>query len=307
MRDSYESNLLLSVLTWVNAFVPRFVYIHSIPEEIMKRNIITIDEDKCNGCGQCVPDCPEGALQVIDGKVRLVSDLFCDGLGACLKTCPEGALIIEEREAEPYSERRVMENVAKHGANVIRAHLAHLKDHGEMKYLGEAVAYLKEAGITVPELDAAAHAHHGCPGSMARDLRDRPADAPGASGAAPRMSSHLRQWPVQLKLLNPAAPYFDDADLLLAADCVPFAHANFHQEFLKGRTVIMFCPKLDPYIDEYVDKLAMVFTLHDIRSITVARMEVPCCGGVTAILQRAMEKAGKALPVTETIISIRGE
>ena len=119
----------------------------------MKRSIITIDEEKCNGCGLCVPDCPEGALQVIDGKVRLVSDLFCDGLGACLKTCPEGALFVEEREAEPYSERKVMENVAKHGANVIKAHLHHLKEHGEMKYLREAVEYLQEKGIPVPEYE----------------------------------------------------------------------------------------------------------------------------------------------------------
>ncbi len=273
----------------------------------MKRSIITIDEDKCNGCGLCVPDCPEGALQVIDGKVRLVSDLFCDGLGACLKTCPEGALTVEEREAEPYSERKVMDNVVKHGANVIKAHLHHLKDHGEMKYLREAVEYLQEKGIPVPPYDDAAHAGHhaGCPGSSAMDMRNRGAAQSPAVGA-PAVGSELRQWPVQLKLLNPAAPYFEGADLLLAADCVPFAYGNFHRDFLYNRIVIMFCPKLDPYMEEYIDKVAAILSMHEIRSITVARMEVPCCGGINVVLERAMAKAGKSVPVREAVIGIRG-
>ncbi len=273
----------------------------------MKRSIITIDEDKCNGCGLCVPDCPEGALQVIDGKARLVSDLFCDGLGACLKTCPEGALFVEEREAEPYSERKVMENVVKHGANVIRAHLHHLKEHGEMKYLREAVEYLQEKGIPVPHHDESAHAGEacGCPGSAAMDMRNRALERSAAGSSVP-VESELRQWPVQLKLLNPAAPYFDGADLLLAADCIPFAYGNFHRDFLFNRIVIMFCPKLDPYIEEYIDKLAAILSMHDIKSITVARMEVPCCGGVNAVLERAMEKAGKSVPVRETVIGIKG-
>ncbi len=273
----------------------------------MKRSVITIDEDKCNGCGLCVPDCPEGALQMIDGKARLVSDLFCDGLGACLKTCPEGALTVEEREAEPYSERRVMENVVKHGANVVKAHLRHLKDHGEMKYLREAVEYLQESGIPVPDHEDTASAGQpcGCPGSAAMDMRDGNAER-GAGGTCVSVESELRQWPVQLKLLNPAADYFEGAHLLLAADCVPFAYGNFHRDFLFNRIVIMFCPKLDPYIDEYIDKLAAILSLHDIKSITVARMEVPCCGGVKVVLERAMAKAGKHIPVRETVIGIRG-
>lgn len=274
----------------------------------MKRSIITIDEDKCNGCGLCVPDCPEGALQVIDGKVRLVSDLFCDGLGACLKTCPEGALTVEEREAEPYSERKVMDNVVKHGANVIKAHLHHLKDHGEMKYLREAVEYLQEKGIPVPPYDDAAHAGHhaGCPGSSAMDMRNRGEAQSPAVGAPAAVESELRQWPVQLKLLNPAAPYFEGADLLLAADCVPLAYGNFHRDFLYNRIVIMFCPKLDPYMEEYIDKVAAILSMHEIRSITVARMEVPCCGGINVVLERAMAKAGKSVPVREAVIGIRG-
>lgn len=274
----------------------------------MKRSIITIDEDKCNGCGLCVPDCPEGALQVIDGKVHLVSDLFCDGLGACLKTCPEGALTVEERDAEPYDERRVMENVAKHGANVIRAHLHHLKEHGETKYFNEAVKFLNERDIPVPMHEERPVDHAcGCPGSAAVDMRNKAADKGGPTGRAAAVESELRQWPVQLKLLNPAAPYFDGADLLLAADCVPFSYGNFHRDFLFNRIVIMFCPKLDPYVEEYVDKLAAILSMHDIRSITIARMEVPCCGGVNVILERAMEKSGKSIPVRETIVGIRGD
>lgn len=272
----------------------------------MKRSIITIDEEKCNGCGLCVPDCPEGALQVIDGKVRLVSDLFCDGLGACLKTCPEGALTVEMREAGPYDERRVMENVAKQGPSVIKAHLRHLKDHGEARYLQDAIEFLQDWGIPVPVYEEPVPVMAcGCPGSAARDMRDRSAEKKTAAGA--RVGSSLRQWPVQLKLLNPAAPYFDDADLLLAADCVPFAYGDFHRDLLFNRIVIMFCPKLDPYMEEYIDKLAAVLNMHSIRSITVARMEVPCCGGVNTILERAMAKAGKEVPVREIVIGIKGD
>ena len=274
----------------------------------MKRNIITIDEERCNGCGACVPDCPEGALQIIDGKARLVSDLFCDGLGACLKTCPEDALVVEEREAEPYSEWKVMENVARHGANVITAHLRHLDDHGETGFLNEALDYLRKNDIPIPDYGSAPDAMAcGCPGSSARDMRDRAEDRGAAGGSAARVGSELRQWPVQLKLLNPMAPYFDNADLLLSADCVPFAYGDFHRDLLRDRIVVMFCPKLDPYIDEYTEKLAAILSNHVIRSITVARMEVPCCGGITAVLKRAMEKAGKDIPVREMIMSVQGE
>lgn len=272
----------------------------------MKRSIITIDEEKCNGCGLCVPDCPEGALQVIDGKVRLVSDLFCDGLGACLKTCPKGALTVEMREAGPYDERRVMENVAKQGRGVITAHLRHLKDHGEATYLRDAIVFLQDRGIPVPVYEEPAPVMAcGCPGSAARDMRDRRTEKKAAAGT--RVGSSLRQWPVQLKLLNPDAPYFDGADLLLAADCVPVAYGDFHRDLLDGRIVITFCPKLDPYIEEYIDKLAVILNMHPIRSITVARMEVPCCGGVNAVLDRAFTKGGKRLPVTEIVIGIGGD
>ena len=274
----------------------------------MKRSIIKIDEDKCNGCGLCVPDCPEGALQIIDGKARLVSDLFCDGLGACIKTCPEGAMLVEEREAEPYDEWKVMENVVQHGENVIKAHLQHLDEHGETGFLNQALEYLEKNSLSVPEYKETAHTHEGCgcAGSAPVDLREE-RDKSGDSGQSVSVKSELRQWPVQLKLLNPAASYFDNAELLISSDCVPFTYGNFHQDFLKGKMLIMFCPKLDPYIDEYVEKLAAVFSSHDIKSITIARMEVPCCGGVNAIIEKALEKAGKDIPLVDKVISIQGQ
>jgi len=268
----------------------------------MKRSIIEIDNDKCNGCGVCVPDCPEGALQIIDGKARLVSDLFCDGLGACISTCPEDAINIVEREAEPYDERKVMENVVPHGANTIKAHLKHLNDHGEMNFLNIALDYLAEKNIPVPEYKEE-NCGHGCPGSQEVEIKKQPAHD-GPVGSVP---SELSQWPVQLKLINPMAQYFDNADLVIAADCVAFSFGNFHQRFLKDKKLVVFCPKLDPYVDEYVDKLALLFKEHAIKSITAVRMEVPCCGGVNVILDRAMEKAGKMIPVREYVISIGGE
>jgi len=279
-------------------------------ETEMKRSIITINEEKCTGCGVCVPDCPEGALQIIDGKARLVSDLFCDGLGACIKACPEDAMFIEEREAEPYDEARVMENIILQGPNTIKAHLQHLDDHNEDDLLAIAVRVLNEKGIPVPVYKETTPLHMhpqtgGCPGSQSMAINRAPALSAGAPISP--ANSELRQWPVQLKLLNPAAPYFDNADLLIAADCVPPAYGNFHQRFLKNRIVIMFCPKLDPYIDEYVEKLAAIFSMHEIKSIAVTRMEVPCCGGVNTILQRAMEKAGKSFFIKEYTISVSGE
>ncbi len=274
----------------------------------MKRKIIKIDEEKCNGCGACLPDCPEGALQIIDGKARLISDLFCDGLGACINACPLDAITIEEREAEPYDERRVMENIAEQGENTIKAHLKHLKDHNEMEYLGQALNYLKEKGMNLPNLhDAAQNPQDcACPGAASRDLRDRKTEAPVQQESS-KITSELRQWPVQLKLLNPDASYFDDADLLIAADCGPFAFADFHRRFIRGKIVIMFCPKLDPYMDEYIDKLTAIFTNHQIRSITVMHMEVSCCGGVGMAVKKALERSGKNIFVTDYTISIEGE
>lgn len=281
----------------------------------MKRKIINIDEKKCTGCGLCVPDCPEGALQIIDGKARLVSDLFCDGLGACIGTCPEEAITVTEREAEPYNEALVMSNIVKQGVPVIQAHLEHLAGHGETRLYNEAIDYMKKNKIKIPEHEAEpsltnemhAHMHNPdvpcCPGSSERTI-ERQVNNDNISGS---IASELRQWPVQLKLLNPAAPYFDNADLLISADCVPFAYGDFHRDYLKNKIVIMFCPKLDPYIDEYVDKMAAILSGHNIRSITVLHMEVPCCGGVNYVLNQALEKSGKKIPVTEYTVSVNGQ
>ena len=274
----------------------------------MKRKIICIDDSKCTGCGECIPDCPEGALQLIDGKARLVSDLCCDGLGACIGTCPQGAITVIEREAEPYNEKSVMENIVRQGAPVIRAHLEHLAGHGQTELYGEAIEYLNEHKIAIPDNNGpACHSGHlplaSCPGSAARSIPRKTSHMQPSE----KVESELRQWPVQLKLLNPAASYFDNADLLIAADCVPFAYAGFHTEFLRDRIVIIFCPKLDSDIDGYVMKLAEIFSAHTIKSIMVVHMEVPCCGGVRKIVDKALEQSAKKIPVTEKTITIQGE
>jgi NAD-dependent dihydropyrimidine dehydrogenase PreA subunit len=283
----------------------------------MKRKIISIDETKCTGCGQCIPDCPEGALQLIDGKARLVSDLFCDGLGACIGTCPEGAISVVEREAVPYDEKVVLGTIVKQGAPVIKAHLEHLAGHGQKDLYNEAIEYLKEHSIAIPAHvhnspvchPNPAHAGHppfgACPGTAARSIARKPQSV--NRQPSEKTESELRQWPIQLKLLNPAAPYFDNADLLIAADCVPFAYAGFHTEFLRDRIVIIFCPKLDSDIDGYITKLAEIFSQHVIKSIMVAHMEVPCCSGVRYVVDKALEQSGKKIPVTEKTITLQGE
>jgi NAD-dependent dihydropyrimidine dehydrogenase PreA subunit len=281
----------------------------------MKRKIIRIDEKKCTGCGQCVPDCPEGALQVIEGKARLVSDLFCDGLGACIGTCPEGAITVIEREAGAYDEKAVMANVVPQGPAVITAHLEHLLGHGEQAVYKKAIEYLNEHHIPFPKHHIpGSHSDHdmpghpsfaSCPGSATRSIPRRyQTESRQQVGTT---SSELRQWPVQLQLLNPSAGYFDHAGLLIAADCVPFAFADFHREFLKDKIVIIFCPKLDSDIDSYITKLSEIFFHHTINSITILHMEVPCCSGVTYIINQALERSGKNIPVKEFTITIDGQ
>ena len=281
----------------------------------MKRKIISIDEDKCTGCGQCIPDCPEGALQLIEGKARLVSDLFCDGLGACIGTCPEGAISVVEREAGAYDEKAVMETIVRQGEPVIRAHLEHLSGHGQMGLYHLAIDYLKEHNLAIPDHKTAdgplkPHGHSnpdfaGCPGTVAQSIaRGTRTGPPQPSGTT---SSELRQWPVPLKLLNPAAPYFENADLLVSADCVPFAYAGFHQEILQGKILIIFCPKLDSDIEGYISKLAEILALHTIKSINVVHMEVPCCSGVRYIVDQALEQSGKTIPVKDYTVTIGGE
>jgi len=263
-----------------------------------KRDIITIDEEKCTGCGNCIPGCPEGALQVIDGKARLISDLFCDGLGACIGECPEDAISVENREAEPYDEVRVMGNIVKKGKNTIKAHLKHLKDHGESGLLKQATDYLEQNSIENPLEEEAEES------SSVRDMRGKEEAEEEVRGA--RQRSELRQWPVQINLVPVNAPYFNGAEILLAADCVPFAYGNFHRDLLKGKILLVGCPKLDD-AGFYREKIKEIIKNNDIRSVTAATMEVPCCFGMVKLLRDAVAASGKDIPVEEITIKVNGE
>ncbi|MCZ7406663.1 MAG: 4Fe-4S binding protein [Candidatus Methanoperedens sp.] len=235
----------------------------------MKRSIVSIDEEKCNGCGMCIPNCAEGAIKIINGKAKLVDERFCDGLGACLGHCPQDAITIIERDAPDFDEAAVK---------------IHLKPKTTEKKVENSLPC-------------------GCPGSMAMDFRNETKVAVGKSA---RQNSELRQWPVQLTLVSPEAPYFKDSELLVAADCVPFAYPNFHSDFLAGKSVIIGCPKLDDS-DFYVDKLTEILKKNNIKSITLVNMEVPCCFGLQRIVEEAVARSGKILPVRQTVITIRGE
>jgi ferredoxin len=267
--------------------------------EKILRKIIKIDENLCNGCGRCIPNCPEGALQIIDGKVRLVSDLFCDGLGACVGKCPTGAMQVIERPAEDYDERKVMKNIVSMGKATVAAHLIHLKEHGAIEYYKAAVDYLAEEGISLPK------EAHGCPGSRMMHTKKPAISSSSKLSDGSTQQSALQQWPVQISLLNPAAPYFQDADLLVAADCVPLAYADFHAKLLSGRIVAIGCPKFDD-TDAYVEKFLQIFKNNHIQSITVARMEVPCCGGLMQVVREALRISNKPIPLKEAVISIGG-
>ena len=295
----------------------------------MKRQIIKIDEEKCNGCGLCVPNCHEGALQIIDGKVRLVSDLFCDGLGACIGHCPEGAIEIEERDAEPYDEIKVMELMIPKGRNTILAHLEHLRDHNEQKFLKDAIQYINENNIDMSEgTEISGNAHVAfpnlaaarsetqrsaccCPGSAEKDFRIDEKLMKNVGNAVSNepleTPSELRQWPVQLHLLNPQASYFRNADVVLAADCAAFAMGNFHSRFLKGKSVAIACPKLDTSQESYLQKLTSMISDSKINSLTVVIMEVPCCGGLLQIAKQAKENSGRNIPIKLAVVSVQGE
>ena len=294
-----------------------------IKKSDMKRDILKIDEELCNGCGQCVPNCHEGALQVIDGKVRLVSELMCDGLGACIGHCPEDAITIETREAEPYDESIVMGLMKDKGMNTVIAHLKHLKEHGETGFLQEGVSFLKvhknylnfkvedvlnefhNNGKSSAPLISAMHEHEGgCPGSrtMVIERPDRNQSIPLTD-----QPSELRQWPVQMHLVNPNAPYFRNSDLLLAADCVAFSMGNFHNNFLRGKSLVIACPKLDHGSDIYIEKLTVLIDTATVNTITVMMMEVPCCGGLLQMVEAAHANASRKVPVKKIIIGISGQ
>ena len=232
----------------------------------MVRRIIEIDRDKCNGCGACAEACHEGAIAMVDGKAQLMRDDYCDGLGDCLPTCPTGAITFVEREAAAYDEKAVMENKQRK---------------------------MREQGMTLP---------CGCPGSQSRNIQREA--APTAEAPRAEQASRLSQWPVQIKLVPVNAPYFDGARLLIAADCTAYAYAAFHERFIKGHITLVGCPKLDSV--DYSEKLAEMFSSNDIASITVVRMQVPCCGGITAAVERAIAASGKRTPMRVVILSTDG-
>lgn len=303
----------------------------------MKRQIIEIDEEKCTGCGVCIPNCHEGALQMIDGKARLISDLMCDGLGACIGHCPEGAIEIIEREAKPYDEIAVIRDMVTKGENTIIAHLSHLKDHHEFGYLKQGVQWLQDNkssldfdvnevmsavhnGIKKQEEEHSscscggneeqAHNHHhehaegGCPGSAAKTISKPESQNNINTIDTP---SELTQWPVQMHLINPAASYFQNSDLLFAADCVAYSLGSFHQKFLKGKTLCIACPKLDSNTDVYVQKLVSLINDAKVNTITIMKMTVPCCGGILKMVQIALQQATRKVPVKSITVDINGE
>ncbi|MDD4872506.1 MAG: 4Fe-4S dicluster domain-containing protein [Kiritimatiellae bacterium] len=274
----------------------------------MKRNIINIDHEKCTGCGLCIPNCPEGAIQMIDGKARLVSDLFCDGLGACLGHCPVDAISIEEREAEKYDEKRVMENIVKQGENVIKAHLSHLRNHKQDEYLQQAISFLKEKKIRNPIEQKESNTKHvvthpGCPGSKSMKF-DQPAEQGNDTG---KRVSQLTHWPIQLHLMSPEAPQYQSKDILLAADCTAFTVGDFHKDFLKGKSLIIACPKLDDGQDIYVEKIKALIDNAKINTLTVMIMQVPCCRGLLALAKDAANQASRKVPVKCIVVGIQGD
>lgn len=281
----------------------------------MERTIITIDEIKCDGCGNCVEGCHEGALQIIDGKARLVSELFCDGLGACIGECPQGAITLEKREAQPYDEIAVMKRITKQGKNTVIAHMRHLQDHNEMKYFNQAIDFIKGNNIEIDLTEInnkpmfnIMEKHSGgsaCPGSKTMDFRSNQNSEISAKNTD--QPSTLNQWPVQMHLVNPGASYFQNADVLLAADCVAFSVGNFHSKFLRGKSLAIACPKLDSNMEIYTEKLISMIDNTNINTLTVMIMEVPCCGGLLKIAQTAMQKAERKIPLKLLVVGIRGD
>jgi NAD-dependent dihydropyrimidine dehydrogenase PreA subunit len=264
----------------------------------MRRKIVRIDEEKCDGCGECVPSCAEGAIALVDGKARLSAEVLCDGLGACLGECPRGAITVEEREAPAFDEDAVKRHLLSMGTQVSSRHApppAPPAPAPARPRLGLAV--VADAPAPAPG--------GGCPGSRSQVIARGPARP--AAGPAPSGESRLAQWPVQLHLVPVQAPYFRGADVLVAADCVPFAYARFHDDLLAGKALLVGCPKLDD-VSAYVEKLGAIFAANDVRSVTVARMEVPCCGGISMATRRSLEASGKAatVPLRDVVVRVDG-
>lgn len=257
----------------------------------MLRKIIQIDEEKCIGCRLCVDACHEGAIGMVDGKARLLRDDYCDGLGDCLPACPTEAITFVEREAAPYDEAAVEAHLAARASAETSAE----------DILDAAVVRTPRAGC--PGSAARTLAPSGCPGSAARTLVAP--DATATAPAADALPSRLAQWPAQIKLVPVQAPYYEGRGLLIAADCTAFACASFHERFMRGKVTVIGCPKLDE--GSYVEKLAAIIAANAVTSVTVARMEVPCCGGLERAAAEALAQSGKSLPFEVVTFSVNGE
>tara|TARA_R110001583_G_scaffold188860_3_gene351362 strand:+ start:51180 stop:52022 length:843 start_codon:yes stop_codon:yes gene_type:complete len=268
----------------------------------MLRDIIEIDEALCNGCGDCVPACHEGALQIIDNKARLISDLMCDGLGACLGKCPTGAMKVTQREAVPYDERQVMINIIKGGNKVIKAHLEHMLEHNELEYYAIALKVLNEQNISVPEHNRDNKISR-CPSTKEQNMSISSTSEAGTTQndtseiKGTSLSSQLSHWPIQLHLINPTSAEFNNIDLLLASDCSAFAAGDFHSRYLKGKKLLIACPKLDSNQESYIEKLTIMIRYGHLKSLTVLRMDVPCCGGLTKLVETASQQTRKKIPI----------
>ncbi|PRR80459.1 ATP-binding protein [Clostridium vincentii] len=254
------------------------------------RKIIKIDEEKCNGCGLCIPNCAEGALAIVNGKAKIVKDIFCDGLGACLGHCPQDALEVIERDAPDFNEEAAIEFVKSQGGE-LKPQVQINKPEGGCP--SSAVKVLNKP-LTLPQIG-------GCPGSKMKQISRSETNDPNV-----KLTSKLSQWPVQLMLVPVNAPYFKGADLLITADCVPLAYANYHNDFLKDKAVVLGCPKLDDS-NYYAEKLSQIIKANDLESVTVLRMEVPCCGGMALAAKTARDKSGIDIPIKVVTISIEGE
>ena len=278
------------------------------------RTMVHIDEDKCDGCGLCVPDCAEGALQIIDGKAKLVSDIYCDGLGACLGSCPQDAITMVERDADEFNEGAVNQHLKTIGRDPLPESHDHSHGHTtEQDTVEEEVEDLAcgcpgtlSQSFDRPEPTAAPLTPKigGCPSSRSQSF-DQPESAVPADQAGP-VASRLGNWPVQISLVPPKAPYLEGADLLIAADCAPFAYSDFHRRFMEGKVLLIGCPKLDDG-QAYVEKLAQMFRENSIKSVSVVYMEVPCCTGLLQIVQSALQQSGARIPATQYRVGIKGD
>ncbi|MBU1626241.1 4Fe-4S dicluster domain-containing protein [bacterium] len=257
----------------------------------VKRKIIEIDEELCDGCEDCIISCPEQAIQIVETssgpKARLVKELYCDGLGACIGSCPRGALTIEERDVEPYNEEATIARIKETAPEMLETHIKHLKEH-EME---------------LPEY----HSHkmsgmHSCPSARILEWSKKEETVDDAL----RIPSQLHQWPIKIHLVPPHAPYLKNAEIILVADCVPFAYPNFHQDFLKDKSVLIGCPKLDD-VNSYIEKLVEIIKTAHPKKMTVVHMEVPCCFGLVHALKKAIELAGENVPFDTVKIGIKGD